>query len=526
ERFSQCGYSGVTQRDYSNGMLAYANLWPDRDSGKLARLIARTAGQRASPWIRAYFNDTEPAAIFSFNTLPLDYFAKASRSLFMRNQWSANASSINFSLGRSPAQGHKHFDGGSFQWWRNGRWVSRESTGYQGAGESVRGLDGVGTVDVLQAVAHNTVLFEGKATINGERGLPEGNAEMLRLYSTNEFVYGAADLTPSFRYRRPPNPCRYDWPYAERAVREFVFLRSIETLVLIDRLTGSGDSGRYLDNLVDCFNPFTGVRRTPAEVRRHVVIHGMEAFTQSGNWYVSNSGTERIAVHPLLPASGRTINAINERTGTGGAAQGNFRLDIGSFGADTIEFVNVVHAGGASATLPSVSLVNDGANRIVRIVKDAVQYDVRFQLGALPQTTSVAIGSNSITPPTTIDPLQPAEFAGALFDIDGNRDVDAATDGVLITRYALGLRGDALIANVVGGGATRTSVDDITNYLNSIASQLDIDSDGQLRAATDAMLVSRYLRATRGSALTTRAMNGNAQTLDQIEQKLRIATDH
>jgi len=523
ERLSQCGYSGLKQADYSNGLLTYANLWPNLDSGKLARLIARTVGQRASPWLRAYFNDTEPAANFLFNSLPLDYFAQASRNLYVRSAWAGNASSLNFMIGRSPSAGHKHFDGGSFQWWRNGRWMSRESTGYVGSGESVRGLENIGTVDVDHPVAHNTVLFEGRATSNGENGLPEGNADMLRLFSNADFVYGAADLVPTFRYRRASNLCRYDWPYAEHAVREFVYVRAIETLVMIDRLTGSGDSGTYLDGLVNCYHPFTGVRRTPAQVRRHVNVHSMGAFSQASGWYLSNSGAQRFAVQPLLPAAA-TVSVVNERTGMGGASQGNFRLDMGASGSATIEFVTVLHASSATATLPTVALQTVGADRVVSITSAGVQHEVRFQLGALPQTTSITIAGNTVTPPATVSPLQPPEFNVMMFDIDGNGAVDAATDCILIMRYLLGLRGSALIASAIGGGATRSSADDVTQHLQSLQSQLDIDGNGQPRAATDALLIARYMRNLRGAALIQGAVNGSARSLTQIQEALSTAT--
>jgi Dockerin type I domain len=540
ERFSQCGYSVMTDGGtYASGMLTYANLWPSLDSGKTARLISRTVGQRARPWLRAYFDDTEPTTNFSFSNLPLDYFAQASRNVYTRSAWGGNTSSINFFLGRSPSIGHKHFDGGSFQWWRNGRWLSRESTGYVGSQESVRALDNVGapilTVDVDDAVAHNTVLFEGRASINGEFGTPEGNSQMLRLFSNADFVYGASDLAPTFRYRRQPNPCRYDWPYAEQAVREFVYLREIETMVTIDRLTGSADSGAYLDGTVACYNPFTGPRRTASQVKRHVIIHGMEAFTSDNGWYLSNSGAERFGVFPLLPVNSPSIpfsvNRINERTCDNdpntrdqGKCQGNFRLDIGASGAATLEFVNVLHASASNSALPAVTLTTEGVDRVVRIVKNGTQHEVRFQLGAVPQTTSVTIGNNTVTPPATVSPLQPAEFSDKLFDIDGNGTVDAETDGLLIVRYLLGLQGNALISGAMGGGATRTTADTITAHLQTLHNELDVDGDGQRRSSTDAVIITRYLRNVRGAALTNRVTNGTTRTLDQVQGALFGAT--
>jgi hypothetical protein len=532
ERFSQCGYESIRQADYSNGMLTYANLFADRDSGKLARLIRNTVNQRPSPWLRAFFADATPASNFSFNQLPLDYFAPASRSVYMRSAWGANTSSISFMFGRSPAAGHKHFDAGQFQWWRNGRWVSRESTGYWGAGESVIGLDGGERVDVNHPVAHNTVLFEGRANINGStetpgaQSLPEGNAEMLRLFANADFVYGAADLVKSYRYRRGPNPCRYDWPYAQNVVREFVYLRSIETMVLIDRLTGSGDSATYPPNgnAVDCYNNFTGAVRTPSEVVRHVVIHGMETLSQNAGWYLSNSGDERLAVRPLLPTSA-TITALNERNAaSGGGAQGNVRLDIRASGAATIEFVNVIHASGNTSVLPNVAIASDGNDRIVSIVKDGVTHSVRFQLGAVPQNTTISKNGVTVTPPASVATLSPPEFNVAAFDIDGNGMLDAATDGVLIARYLLGLKGDALLANALGAGATRTSVEAVLNHLQTIADALDVDGDTFRRASSDGVMILRYLRNVRGPALVANAAQGTARTLEEITNALRLST--
>ncbi len=529
ERFSACGGTNqiLSEAVYGNGLLTYANLYANKDSGQLARLIRRTVNQQTSPWIRAFFADNDPAPTVSFNQFPLDYFAPASRSAYVRSAWGSGGSSLSFMLGRSPATGHKHFDTGNFQWWRNGRWVSRESTGYVGSGQSVTGLEGIGRVDVNHAVAHNTVLFEGRANIDGESGVAEDNVQMLRLFANANFAYGAADLIKSYRYRLGPNRCRYDWPYAEHAVREFVFLRAIETLVMIDRLTGSSDSTTYPPhgNAIQCYQPeLTPAALTASQVRRHVIVHGTETFSQSGGWYLSSSGTERLAVNPLLPVN-RNVTVVNERNAaTGGGAQGNVRLDIRASGAETIEFVTVLHAGPNTGVIPTAAVLTDGTDRVINVTKDGILYAVRFQPGALPQTTSVTINGQTVTPPPTVSPLQPAEFNIASFDIDSNGIVDAATDGMLITRYLLGLRGDALIAGAIGGGATRTTAVAIQTYLASVAAELDIDGDGLLRANTDGVIIMRYLRNIRGSALVTGATNGTARTVAQIEALMSAAT--
>ena len=113
---------------------------------------------------------------------------------------------------------------------------------------------------------------------------------------------------------------------------------------------------------------------------------------------------------------------------------------------------------------------------------------------------------------------------GKAFDIDGNGTVDAATDGVLMTRYMLGLRGDALIAGVLGSGATRNTAKLVTDYLQSLSAQMDIDGDGAARASTDALLIMRYMRKLRGNALMKGAASGSARTLDQIQDSLFNST--
>jgi len=57
------------------------------------------------------------------------------------------------------------------------------------------------------------------------------------------------------------------------------------------------------------------------------------------------------------------------------------------------------------------------------------------------------------------------ETLGDLADIDGNGQIDAPTDGLLILRYLFGLEGDTLIADVVAADATRTTAADIEAHL-------------------------------------------------------------
>lgn len=71
--------------------------------------------------------------------------------------------------------------------------------------------------------------------------------------------------------------------------------------------------------------------------------------------------------------------------------------------------------------------------------------------------TTVTVSGGCAAPPGAI----------AALDIDGNGQVDALTDGLLVLRYLLGLRGNTLIAGAVGANASRCTSLAIEGYLAS-----------------------------------------------------------
>jgi len=52
--------------------------------------------------------------------------------------------------------------------------------------------------------------------------------------------------------------------------------------------------------------------------------------------------------------------------------------------------------------------------------------------------------------------------------VDGNGQADALTDGLMLIRYLLGLRGASLIAGAVAPNATRPLAQDIETYIQSL----------------------------------------------------------
>ena len=111
-------------------------------------------------------------------------------------------------------------------------------------------------------------------------------------------------------------------------------------------------------------------------------------------------------------------------------------------------------------------------------------------------------------------------------DVEGNAPVSSASeanDGLLILRYMAGMSGAALTSgNVVSGDATRNTAATLMAYLDDLKPKLDVDGNGQADALTDGLLISRYLLNIRGPALIAGALGVGATrtTFTQIENYL------
>ncbi|MDA9014862.1 hypothetical protein N9I73_04700, partial [Porticoccaceae bacterium] len=78
------------------------------------------------------------------------------------------------------------------------------------------------------------------------------------------------------------------------------------------------------------------------------------------------------------------------------------------------------------------------------------------------------------------------------WDFDGNGHADALTDGLIMLRYAFGLRGDNLIDGVMAPESNMSAAE-VELVMQDAADMLDIDLDGEVSALTDGLLLLRYL---------------------------------
>ena len=111
------------------------------------------------------------------------------------------------------------------------------------------------------------------------------------------------------------------------------------------------------------------------------------------------------------------------------------------------------------------------------------------------------------------------------WDIDGDGRADALTDGLLFLRYAFGLTGDALISGVVASDAQYTTASDIEQELATVyTSSGDIDGNGEVDALTDGLLLLRYLFGLDGDTLTAGVIGGGATLTDSAALETYLST--
>jgi hypothetical protein len=127
-----------------------------------------------------------------------------------------------------------------------------------------------------------------------------------------------------------------------------------------------------------------------------------------------------------------------------------------------IPSVIIVDNGLYSETTPDFDFDKDGT---LDALTDGLLL-LRYAFGLLGDSlTNEAISSESTLTPQEVEAN--IEQAASIADIDNNGSIDALTDGLLLLRYAFGLRGDNLVDGAIASNSTRTSAEDIRAYIES-----------------------------------------------------------
>ena len=234
------GGCGASSQYYGDFMQAAANEFPGIAVGKLARQWISTVNPAIGPLHKSVDPGGSPQA---YSTLPLDYYSPGVQYMYSRSDWTTNGTSMLWQMGithgtnpdriQSWGSGHSHWDAGTFQVFRKGVNIIRETSGYS---EFVAGYNGVGTSDTFAGFAHNIPLVGGLASINVQ-GCSDGPGVVKRLETQPNYSFAVTDLTLVYQNNQcdSGHPARQN-PHVVSVVRELVYFRGINVLMIVDRL--------------------------------------------------------------------------------------------------------------------------------------------------------------------------------------------------------------------------------------------------------------------------------------------------
>ncbi|MBI5070623.1 MAG: heparinase II/III family protein [Deltaproteobacteria bacterium] len=319
-----------------NFMTAAAMRWSGIAVGQHARQWLNLTSATADRFAQAV--DAGGTAQ-SFSSLPLDYYAPGPKYFWGRSAWGTGGTTFMLQLGEGPGSGHQHLDWGTWQIWRGGRFLSRESPSY---GDSIAGFAGNGTVTADLALGHNTLLIDGTGPRLDQ--WISGQANVRRLESRAGYAYAAVDLTGASLGADGGDFGQANSRFAHWE-REFVFFRGLETLVILDRIQSS-TAGATKTFLAHCeANPSVGA--------------GTATCT---------NGSQSLVMTTLVPATS-TYRVVTE-----GGSIGQYRIEVDtSPGTAQSYIVTVLQAksSGAASLSPSVvdgtgtlAVTLDGSNGV------------------------------------------------------------------------------------------------------------------------------------------------------------------
>jgi hypothetical protein len=338
-----------------NFMSAVAMRWASANVGRHARQWLNLTGATRSAYVSSV--DSGGTAL-PFTSLPLDYYGPGAGVLYGRNVWGPTATTFHLQLKDGPAAGHSHADWGNWQIWRNGRYLSRETVSY---GNIVAGFGGSGTASADLYLGHNSLLIDGTGSHHDQ--WISGLAIVRRLESRPAYAYADVDLTPT-----SDNARFVHWE------REFVFVRSLETLVVLDRVESSAAAST---------KTFLAHCETNPAIR--------------ANGATCTNGNQALVMTTLVPAT-PTYRVVTE-----GGSVGQYRIEVDtSPGTAQSYILTVLQAKDASGASLSPIVAEDGTSFTVTL--DGTT-SIAFAKGMASSGGSITVGGATTPFRTTVQPI-------------------------------------------------------------------------------------------------------------------------
>ena len=113
----------------------------------------------------------------------------------------------------------------------------------------------------------------------------------------------------------------------------------------------------------------------------------------------------------------------------------------------------------------------------------------------------------------------------SVLDVDGDGKVQALVDGVLIQRALNPYLSDANLWNgiIPSGNSTRKTGAEVRAFVNSNLSKYDVDGDGKSLPTTDGILITRYMLGISGSNFLQDISVAPGVTYDSVVSKIKSA---
>jgi hypothetical protein len=347
---------------FGDFMLAAANRWGGVPVGGFARSWLNTVKPNLSDWQVSVDGGGNAG---NLDTLPLDYYASGMQYLWAHSKapWSASTTMF-FQMGGPASNVHFNQDAGAFQIWRGGRWLSRQTVGYI---NNIAGYANGSAVDTQKPVGHNSVLVNGQGLASGYPFDVQGLPVVHRLQSDPAFSFASVDLTPSYHGSAGAGSGNAAAVHVER---DFIFVRSLETLVILDRV--QSDTAARTKTFLLHSETMPSVEDT-----QHVTL---------------TNGSQALRMTTLVP-SAPTVRIVNEKGG-GGTSVGQYRVEVDtSPGTEQSYILTVLQAKDAAAAPLAATVSSDASSFTVSLGSSAT---VKLQNGMTSSGGSVTVGGTTV----------------------------------------------------------------------------------------------------------------------------------
>lgn len=394
--------------DYADLMSVLSTYYSGVNIGKYAKtwLNELTPTQLPlTPYVASV--DASPNAM-AYSSLPLDYYAPGPGFFWGRTAWDTSSTIAHWELNTPSDVGHKWPIAGTWQMWRGGRWLSRVTIGY--GGSKITGYNGTGNGDQYgRATATNGILVNpdnqgctagttcqgdgGEYTNGGVNSLasPKVNvyipAQASRLESQASYAYSAVDISGTYGYTGGATYPQWWNPAVNTVVREFVWVRDLETMVIFDRILANA------------------VGSIPAgSIKRTFLAHCENNWTLvDANHATCTSGTQKLALTTLLPATPNPAYHVTNEYTYASDPDAQYRLEVNDTpGTAQSYFAHVLQGMASSGTALTPSITDNGTSYTVTLDS---KHSITFNKGATSSGGSITLNGTTTNFTSSVEPI-------------------------------------------------------------------------------------------------------------------------